>query len=77
MSFHGQRRHCARPQDYYSIYYIPKPNQQQQHTHHQQEALSRTSIKEKMENKDLATKAEMKAVVARALNHLCAGYVFI
>ncbi|XP_009761410.1 uncharacterized protein [Nicotiana sylvestris] len=59
---------------------IPKPNQQHspvQHTHHEQKqhqvALSGTSIKGKRESEDPATKAEMKAMAARALRHLCAG----
>ncbi|XP_009628230.1 protein CELLULOSE SYNTHASE INTERACTIVE 1-like [Nicotiana tomentosiformis] len=59
---------------------IPKPNQQHspvQHPHHEQKqhqvALSGTSIKGKRESEDPATKAEMKAMAARALAHLCAG----
>ncbi|OIT04632.1 PREDICTED: uncharacterized protein LOC109223493 [Nicotiana attenuata] len=59
---------------------IPKPNQQHNpvhHPHHEQKqhqvTLSGTSIKGKRESEDPATKAEMKAMAARALRHLCAG----
>lgn len=51
-----------------------KTNHQHQHKHHF--ALTGTSIKGR-EFEDPATKAEMKAMAARALRHLCAGNITI
>lgn len=60
---------------------VVSPNQQQQRQNpHQQKnhhvGLNGTSIKGR-EYEDPATKAEMKAMAARALRHLCAGNVSI
>ncbi|KZV39680.1 Armadillo repeat only 1 [Dorcoceras hygrometricum] len=51
-----------------------KTNHQQQHKHHF--TLTGNSIKGR-EFEDPATKAEMKAMAARALRHLCAGNITI
>ncbi|KAM7479425.1 hypothetical protein LguiA_027638 [Lonicera macranthoides] len=53
----------------------PKSQQNQKHHHHQVH-LNGTSIKGR-EYEDPATKAQMKAMAARALWHLCAGNVSI
>ncbi|GFS42779.1 armadillo repeat only 2 [Actinidia rufa] len=53
-----------------------KPNHHHHHHHHSNQVLAGGSIKGR-ELEDPATKAQMKAMAARALWHLCAGNVSI